>query len=139
MEIDYSELSRQRKALYEKLLDNSKMLLKYLDEVEEDSAKNLSHFLKLQSVWNICTRDINKLDQTLREHAPDLDAEDEEWRMDTLREIDTNLEELRIGLNTSAKLTGSDMLNVNNQRKVLNAYFGTQRNDQIPLYLDEKK
>ncbi|WP_410770664.1 hypothetical protein [Fontibacillus sp. BL9] len=137
MEID--ELSMQRKSLYEKLLDNSKKLLAYLNEVEEDTAQDIPRFQKLLRVWNICTRDINKLDQTLTDRDFEQEAGDEAWRIDILREIEDNLEQLRIGLNINAEQTGSSMLNVNNQRKVLNAYFGIQRNDQIPLYLDEKK
>lgn len=139
MELNYSELSEQRQKLFMKLLDNSKEQLEYLEIVEEDAENNLVRFLELQKVWNMYTREIDRLNNTLRDKAPSYDASDEVWRIKILVDINDNLDKLGKGLLESTEHTGESMQNVTNQRKVLNAYYGLQRNDQIPLYLDEKK
>ncbi|MFD1178869.1 hypothetical protein ACFQ3W_21560 [Paenibacillus puldeungensis] len=139
MELNYSELAEQRQKLFMKLLDNSKEQLEYLEIVEEDAENNLVRFLELQKDWNMCTREIDRLNNTLRDKAPSYDASDEEWRIKILVDINDNLDKLGKGLIESTDHTGESMQNVANQRKVLNAYYGLQRNDQIPLYLDEKK
>ncbi|MCT2195922.1 hypothetical protein M3G15_12305 [Paenibacillus sp. p3-SID1389] len=139
MVLNYDELSEQLKGLYFKLLDNSRKQLAYLDELEEDLANNLSSFLKLQQDWNRCTREINKLDEIIRDAELSNDLTDEEWRIKVLREIEANIEKIKAVLRMNFKNTGANLSSVHNQRKVLNAYYGLQRNDQVPLYLDEKK
>lgn len=139
MELNYSELTEQRQKLFMKLLDNSKEQLEYLEVVEEDAENNLVRFLELQKDWNMYTREIDRLNNTLRDKAPSYDASDEEWRIKILADINDNLDKLGKGLMDHTDHTGESMQNVVNQRKVLNAYYGLQRNDQIPLYMDEKK
>lgn len=139
MVLNYDELSEQLKGLYFKLLDNSRKQLAYLDELEEDLANNLSSFLKLQQDWNRCTREINKLDEIIRDAELSNDLTDEEWRIKVLREIEANIEKIKAVLRMNFENTGANLSSVHNQRKVLNAYYGLQRNDQVPLYLDEKK
>jgi len=107
--------------------------------LEEDLANNLSSFLKLQQDWNRCTREINKLDEIIRDAELSNDLTDEEWRIKVLREIEANIEKIKAVLRMNFKNTGANLSSVHNQRKVLNAYYGLQRNDQVPLYLDEKK
>lgn len=139
MEPNYSELAEQRRELFIKLLDNSREQLEYLEVVEEDAENNLERFLELQKAWNMYTREIDRLNDTLRDKAPSYDASDEDWLIKILKDINDNLDKLGRGIVESAENTGESMQSVTNQRKVLNAYYGLQRNDQIPLYLDEKK
>lgn len=139
MDLDYAELVEQRSKLYTKLLDYSHKQLAYLEDIEQDAENELPHFLKLQRGWNVCTREISRLDQLLGGLETSENASDEEWRIQILSQIEANVGKFREGLENSTAQTGSSLQSVNNQRKVLNAYYGVQRNDQISLYVDEKK
>jgi hypothetical protein len=136
LDLNYVELSEQQKTLYLKLLDNSRKQLAYLDVLEEDLANNLTSFLNLHQEWNQCTHEINKLDEILQdmEHLTD-----QLWRLEILREVETNIEKVKTVLKVNFENTSVNLQSVHNQRKVMNAYYSLQRNDQVPLYVDEKK
>lgn len=139
MDLDYYELIEQRKILYLKLLDCSRRQLDYLDDVEQDAENDLTYFLEIQCSWNECKRDLDELDSMLQNANISTATTDDEWLLETVREIEGNVEKVMTGLEMNVRQTSISLQNVNNQRKVLNAYYGLQRNDQVPLYLDEKK
>lgn len=138
MDLDISEMLEQRKMLYLRLLECSRKQLAYLDEVEQDAENDLALFLEIQSSWNDCVHEISALDQLLQSADNSIETNDQ-WLTEILHEIDKNIDTTIEKLKINTQQAGTSLRDVNNQRKVLNAYYGLQRNDQVPLYLDEKK
>ncbi|SMF26982.1 hypothetical protein SAMN02744102_02316 [Paenibacillus barengoltzii] len=138
MEFDISELLEQRQMLFLKLLECSRKQLVYLGEVEQDAENDLTLFLEIQSSWNDCIREISALDQLLQSADTSIETNDQRL-IEILHEIDKNIDTTIKNMKINTQQAGISLRDVNNQRKVLNAYYGLQRNDQVPLYLDEKK
>ncbi|WP_059049971.1 hypothetical protein [Paenibacillus senegalimassiliensis] len=123
--------------MYTNLLRISDAQVSLLTLLDEEPDQGLERFLELQEEWILCSRAVNESNDQLEAVSSTLDG-DQQLR-DILTKLSSNVEHIQKAIRNFIQHTGEDIKNVGVQRKVLNAYYGVERNDQVPLYMDEKK
>lgn len=129
-------LLEERHKHYVTLLECSRRQLNLLKEREGDEFPSL--FSELQQEWNNSSAEIDRIQQIIS--SIDRQAV---MASDKLQEIMQQcLDNMIILQQELAKYQedlGGDVLAAKNQKSVMNAYYGMNRKEQIPLYFDEKK
>ncbi|MFD3259374.1 hypothetical protein ACE3MQ_12255 [Paenibacillus lentus] len=131
-------MADRRQTLYDQLLQCANAQLRLFTEVPVDEATELGafveDFLQLSQQWEqICAEieDLDKKAETRLPPSPSLVALMEQIA-ETLQQIDQRL-------HASVNEAGSELKAVNNQRLVMNAYYGMNQKSQSSFYFDEKK
>lgn len=135
--VDYAVLIEQRRALFVKLIECSETQISLLSSDREE--ENLfSLFSSSVQEWNQCTQQIDGV-QSLLNSLPSDHLDDAEELVELVELLATNVEKAKHLLEQSVDHTGTDLMHTRAQRKLMNAYYGIENTDQIPLYFDQKK
>ncbi|AIQ14810.1 hypothetical protein PDUR_25230 [Paenibacillus durus] len=129
-------LAHQRHELYMKLLDCSTRQLSLMADREGNDFPSL--FEREAKEWNQITKEIEYIQEQMNLIDPEQSSASDSL-LDLMQAIERQVEAIYHSLSESAADTGADLRSVKNQRKVMNAYYRLDQNDQVPLYFDHKK
>ncbi|GGH33029.1 flagellar protein FliT [Paenibacillus segetis] len=88
--------------------------------------------------WNQCTQQIDGIQNILKSKRLDQSYVSQDL-VGLLQQLTSNVEEAKRLIELSTEHTGTDLRHARVQRKLMNAYYGMENPDQIPLYFDTKK
>lgn len=129
-------LLEQRQLLYKNLLDCSTQQVDLLNRRDEESFPDLFH--KTSEEWSSLTNQIEEIQCKLNTVFAKEDH-DQISLVEIVQSISNNTDIIESSLRESEMEVHADMNSVNNQKKIMNAYFGAQFGDASSLYFDEKK
>jgi len=133
----YAELLDQRRELVIKLIECSEKQIALLSSDRED--ENLfSLFSSLVEEWNQYTEQLDRI-QSLLASLPGAYTDGSKDLIEFFEKLALNVERSKGLLEQSVTHTGIDLRNAKAQRRLMDAYYGMNNPDQIPLYFDKKK
>ncbi|MNO72986.1 hypothetical protein D3C76_639450 [compost metagenome] len=131
-----TELLERKQLLYKKLLDCSSRQVELVNLREEESFPLI--FKETTEQWNDVVAQIKCLEVEQRTNFDELHV-DQERVIQLLQQISNNVDFIQRKLQESELDVESDMASMNNQKKIMNAYFGAHISDSSAIYFDEKK
>jgi len=132
-----SERIRDWRMNHENLLKLAEDHASYLEQLDEE----WSGFPDLTAKWAKCTEAAKRADEELRSELGD-ERYEELFRMEALPlALKTNelIERSMTRMRNEMAAVGGDLKNTRDQRKVMNAYYGMDRQNDTSYYFDEKK
>lgn len=136
VEVDeYTALIEQRQQLFIRLIKCTDRQIQLLSNNEEEQITGL--FDDTVQEWNQCTLQIDRIQNILK--PMQLEQSNDSTELEgLLQKLAANVEQAKRLIEQSTEHTGTDLMHTRTQRKLMNAYYGMENTDQIPLYFDKK-
>lgn len=127
-------MANRRQTLYDQLLQCANAQLRLFTEAPVNEAAELETFVQLSQQWEQICAEIEDLDKKTGTMLPPSSS-----LVELMEQIAETLQQIEQQLHASMNDTGSELKAVNNQRLVMNAYYGMNQKGQSSFYFDEKK
>lgn len=127
-------MANRRQTLYDQLLQCTNAQLHLFTEAPVNEAAELETFVQLSQEWEQICAEIEDLDKKTGTMLPPSSS-----LVELMEQIAETLRQIEQRLHASMNETGGELKAVNNQRLVMNAYYGMNQKGQSSLYFDEKK
>ncbi|THF80802.1 hypothetical protein [Cohnella fermenti] len=128
---------RAWRGCYENLLNVAAEHAAYLEQLDEDWAG----FPALTSKWAEGTAETKRMDEELRAELGD-ERYEELFRIEALPlvvKINELTDQSIVRMRNEMAAVGGDLKNTRDHRKVMNAYYGMDRQNDTSYYFDRKK
>lgn len=131
-----TELLERKQLLYQKLLDCSIQQLSLVERINEPVFLPL--FEQSSVDWNSTVKEIEKIQgRLINEHRGHLATT--ETIENILQQIADNLKRISKHLREHEGQINEGKSSISNQKKIMNAYYGSHLVDSASIYFDEKK
>lgn len=133
---ELAQLLEHKQLLYKKLLDCSNQQLILIDKRDEEKFPVL--FEQTANQWDSLVKQIESVQEELNTRVLS-DSKVSEVLIEIIQQIGNNIDTIEKSLQKREVDLEENMSSVNNQKKIMRAYYGAHFIDSSSIYFDEKK